>query len=167
MPARPATQVGIVPYSPLARGLLAARVAGRADLDAADRRLAMPRFADGALERNAARAARLAAAAAARACTPAQLALAWLMAPRGGAAVVPIPGSKTPARVEENMAAVALAARLTPADLAELEALDLQARAPARAARAPAAAAGRAGNGVRRRGGGAAAEGGRGGVRCV
>ncbi len=127
--------MGIVPYSPLARGLLAARVAGRADLDPADRRLAMPRFAEGALERNAARAARLAAAAAARGCTPAQLALAWLMAPRGpgAAAVVPIPGSKTPARVVENMAAVALAARLTPADLAELEALDLQASRPGRA----------------------------------
>ncbi len=81
-------------------------MAGKADLDAADRRLAMPRFAGGVLERRAARAARLAAAAAASGCTPAQLALAWLAA--RGPAAVPIPGSKTPALVEENTATVAM-----------------------------------------------------------
>ena len=93
------------------------------------------------IERNAAKAAALAALAAARGCTPAQLALAWLLArpqrdePAGLGGpplrgVVPIPGSKTAARVAENMGAVAVAARLTPDDLAQIEALDLQVPRP-------------------------------------
>ena len=118
--------MGIVAYSPLGKGILTTKATAPGYLAPADHRLTAPRFANGALERNAAKANALAAQAAARGCTPAQLALAWLMAQRD-VAVVPIPGSKTPARVEENMGAAAVAARLTPADVADIGALDLQA----------------------------------------
>lgn len=124
--------VGIVAYSPLARGILTAAPPDTGALPACDLRKAgdrYPRFADGALQANVAKAASLRALAARKGCTPAQLALAWLLA-KGralGVSVVPIPGSKTPARVAENMGAAAVAAALSDAELAEIEALDVAA----------------------------------------
>jgi aryl-alcohol dehydrogenase-like predicted oxidoreductase len=115
--------VGIVAYSPLARGLLTGAVKGREALDKSDRRNMMPRFADGAVESNVARFATLGDVAARKGCTPAQLCLAWLLAKFEGA--VPIPGSKTTARVLENMGA--LDVKLSAAEVAELEAMDLKA----------------------------------------
>lgn len=125
--------VGIVAYSPLARGLLTGAVAGRASLDASDRRHHLPRFEADNAARSAAKFTALAQLAAARGCTPAQLALAWLLTKCPF--VVPIPGSKTAARVEENFGALALAP-LPAADMAALDALDLAAEG----ARYPAAA---------------------------
>jgi aryl-alcohol dehydrogenase-like predicted oxidoreductase len=108
--------VAIVAYSPLGRGLLAGKFAARADLADGDWRLKAPRFAEERLAANAAGAAALAAAAARHGCTPAQLALAWLL--RRGGDVFVIPGSKVPARAAENCGAAAVAARLTDADVA-------------------------------------------------
>ena len=89
------------------------------------RRLNLPRFADGALEENARKAGDLARVAARLGATPAQVSLAWLL--RQGDNVFPIPGSKTASRVAENVGAIALAARLTDAQVAEIGALDLAA----------------------------------------
>jgi len=107
--------VGVVAYSPLGRGLLAGAFAARADLAETDWRRRAPRFSEANLATNAAHAAALAALAARHGATPAQLALAWAL--RRGAC--PIPGSKSAARVRENVAAAALAARLSEAELDE------------------------------------------------
>ena len=132
VPAARALGVAIVAYSPLARGLLTASFVtggGTASFGPGDfRATRMPRFQGGALEANAAKAAAVAALAARLGCTPAQLSLAWLL--RQGPDVFPIPGSKTPARVEENMGALAVAGRLTDADLVAIEALDATAVGP-------------------------------------
>ena len=115
--------MGIVAYSPLARGLLSATLASREALAAGDRRALLPRFEEGNLAVNAAKAASLAALAAQVGCTPAQLSLAWLLAQ--GKDVFPIPGSKTVARVQENCSSWGL--HLSPETLAKLQALDLAA----------------------------------------
>ncbi len=109
--------VGFLAYSPLGRGLLTGRYRSRADFDASDYRLLTPRFAEGALERNVALALSVAGLAKEMGCTPAQLAIAWLLAQ--GAEVVPIPGTKTRRRLEENVGAAAVA--LSTADLARLD----------------------------------------------
>jgi aryl-alcohol dehydrogenase-like predicted oxidoreductase len=110
--------VGFLAYSPLGRGLLTGRWRSRADFSEGDYRLFSPRFAEGALERNLALVERAAALAARKKCTPAQLALAWLL--RRGEDIVPIPGTKSRARLEENAAAASIS--LTAADLAALDA---------------------------------------------
>ena len=113
--------VAIVAYSPLARGLLSGTV--KAELDATDRRRLQPRWAPGALERNSTKlGTSLGELAAKKGCTPAQLALAWLLSK--GDNVFPIPGSKTSARVAENMGATSIT--LTPDEIAEIEAVDLK-----------------------------------------
>jgi len=110
--------VGFLAYSPLGRGLLTGRWRSRADFTPDDYRLFSPRFAEGALERNLELVERAAALAAKKGCTPAQIALAWLLA--RGNDIVPIPGTKSRARLEENAAAAAVA--LTPAEIAALDA---------------------------------------------
>jgi len=115
VPACRALGVAVVCYSPLGRGLLAGGVPSREALAPSDWRLAAPRFAPENLAANAAAAQALAALAAKRGATPAQLALAWLLAQ--GRDVFVIPGSKSAARVAENLAAAALA--LSPAEVAE------------------------------------------------
>lgn len=113
--------IGLVAYSPLGRGLLAGVRPG--ELPEGDTREArFPRFAAGAVEANLALADRLAALAAERDVTAAQLALAWVLAAeeRLDVGVVPIPGTRRVAYLEQNVAALHLA--LTPADLDALEA---------------------------------------------
>ncbi len=111
--------IGLVPYSPLGRGLLTGAIAGAASLPADDvRRKRFPRFADENLDANVALARRVAELAAARGVTPAQLALAWVL--RRGDHVVPIPGTKRVARVEENAAAADI--ELTDEEMAQLDA---------------------------------------------
>ncbi|MEA2402677.1 MAG: hypothetical protein QOK00_3080 [Thermoleophilaceae bacterium] len=93
--------VGIVPYSPLGRGELT----GALDISADDDfRRSSPRFQEGNRERNLERVQRALEIAEEVGCTPAQLALAWLL--HQGEHVVPIPGTRHPSRVEENAAAV-------------------------------------------------------------
>jgi len=109
--------IGFVPYSPLGRGYLSGRIRSRDDLAGDDFRRNQPRFADEAFEHNRALVDRVGELAAARGATPAQLALAWVLAQ--GDDVVPIPGTKRRTYLEENVAAVSI--ELTADELAALE----------------------------------------------
>jgi aryl-alcohol dehydrogenase-like predicted oxidoreductase len=111
--------IGFVAYSPLGRGFLTGRFKSPDDLAADDWRRTNPRFQGENFVRNLELVKRVEALAARKQCTPAQLALAWLLAQ--GDDIVPIPGSKVRSRLEENIGAVDVA--LTPADLQELDAL--------------------------------------------
>lgn len=109
--------IGFVPYSPLGRGFLAGAVTSTADIGEGDRRFDLPRFQKDALPANLALVAALKTMAEEKACTLAQLALAWVMA-RGGD-VVPIPGTRKLERLDENLAA--LEVDLSAGDMARLE----------------------------------------------
>ena len=111
--------VGFVPFSPLGRGFLAGTVRSLEGLPSSDFRRGLPRFQAGNLERNLVLQERLRALAAKKGCTPAQLALAWVLAQ--GDDIVPIPGTKRPKYLEENVGAVDL--RLSPSDLESLNQL--------------------------------------------
>ncbi|MDH2426548.1 aldo/keto reductase [Sphaerisporangium sp. TRM90804] len=111
--------IGFIAYAPLGRGLLTGRIAAPGDLGGDDFRRTLPRFQPVNLRRNAELAERVAGLAASFGATPTQLALAWVLAQ--GDDVVPIPGTKSLARLEENLAARRL--ELTPSDLAALEEL--------------------------------------------
>jgi aryl-alcohol dehydrogenase-like predicted oxidoreductase len=108
--------VALVAYSPLGRGFLAGRFRKLADLAADDWRRRNPRFQGEAFERNVALADRVRELAGAKGCTPAQLALAWLLT-RGN--VVPIPGTSSVERLAENVGAVDV--HLTRSELDEIE----------------------------------------------
>ena len=95
--------VGFVAYSPLGRGFLAGRFAGPDDLDEDDFRKRHPRMSGENLEPNRALADRVGELAAEKGCTPAQLALAWVLS--RGADVVPIPGTKRRTYLEQNAGA--------------------------------------------------------------
>jgi aryl-alcohol dehydrogenase-like predicted oxidoreductase len=105
--------IALVPYAPLGRSMLTGSVHGKADLPEGDRRLAHPRFQGEALETNVSLVKRLEAIAAEKRCTPAQLVLAWLLAQ--GKDMVPIPGTKRKARIDENLHALSM--KLTPQEL--------------------------------------------------
>ena len=107
--------VGIVPYSPLGRGLLTKAITSTADLDPTDWRLKQPRFKEGALEQNV--PTKFFELAERRGCTPAQLALAWVLS--RGDDVVPIPGTKSASRLVENVGAVSI--KLTKEEAEEIE----------------------------------------------
>ncbi|GMG82377.1 aldo/keto reductase [Paralimibaculum aggregatum] len=110
--------IGFVPYSPLGRGMLTGAIRRVEDLAGDDWRRAAPRFSGENLDANLRLADAVAELARAKRCTPAQLALAWVLGQ--GADIVPIPGTKRVARLEENLAA--LAVPLTEADRAFLDA---------------------------------------------
>jgi aryl-alcohol dehydrogenase-like predicted oxidoreductase len=110
--------IGLVPYSPLGRGLLTGAIAGADSLPADDVRLKrFPRFAEENLDANVALARRVGELAAARGVTPAQLALAWVL--RRGEHFVPIPGTKRVSRLEENAGAADI--DLTDKEMAQLD----------------------------------------------
>ncbi|SCF25264.1 aldo/keto reductase [Micromonospora mirobrigensis] len=114
--------IGLVAYSPLGRGFLTGALRTQADvekLDDSDFRKTSPRFTGENLQRNLRLAEQVQAAAAQVGATPAQVALAWLLA--HGDDIVPIPGTKRVSRVEENVAADAVT--LTPEQVAALTAL--------------------------------------------
>lgn len=113
--------IGFVAYSPLGRGFLTGRYRSIDDLDANDWRRNSPRFQGDNFQKNLDLVAHVTALARKKSCTPAQLALAWLL--RRGDDIVPIPGSKKVERVEENAGAVAIQHQLTDADLAEIATL--------------------------------------------
>ena len=121
LPACRALGIGFVPYSPLGRGMLTGAISSGKDLPENDRRRDHPRFHDGALEANAALLQPLARMAAAKGCTPSQLALAWLLAQ--GPDIVPIPGTKRRTHLRENLAAIEVT--LSPDEARQLaEAID-------------------------------------------
>jgi aryl-alcohol dehydrogenase-like predicted oxidoreductase len=111
--------IGFVAYSPLGRGFLTGRLRSIDDLAPDDWRRRNPRFQGANFQRNLDLVATVEALAHTKGCTPAQLALAWLLAK--GNDIVPIPGSTRTERVEENAGAVALS--LTPDELATLDTL--------------------------------------------
>lgn len=116
IPAARRLGIGLVPYSPLGRGMLTGALSS-GGFGAGDFRANDPRFAGDDLGRNLALVGALRALAAERGATPGQLALAWLLAQ--GPDVIPIPGTRSPRRVGENAAAADL--ELSAADLARLE----------------------------------------------
>jgi aryl-alcohol dehydrogenase-like predicted oxidoreductase len=96
--------IAYVAYSPLGRSLLTGSVKSASDIPEGDGRGRHPRFAGENLTRNLQLAAAIEAMAKAKGCTPGQIALAWLLAQ--GTDIVPIPGTKRAARVDENIAAL-------------------------------------------------------------
>ena len=98
--------VGIVPYSPLGRGLLTGTIASTSGLSATDFRRRQPRFADDAFDANRSLVDEIAAIAEAHEATPGQIALAWVLAQ--GDDMIPIPGTKRVPYLEENAAASAV-----------------------------------------------------------
>jgi aryl-alcohol dehydrogenase-like predicted oxidoreductase len=110
--------ISFVPYSPLGRGFLTGTIQKVADLDPTDWRRTNPRFAEDALQNNLKLAEAVKELAAKKGCTPAQFALAWLLAQ--GSDVIPIPGTKRMRYLEDNMGA--LAVQLTESDLQETDA---------------------------------------------
>lgn len=108
--------IGIVPYSPLGRGMLTGKIASREDLPENDYRRQMPRFADGAFDANLAAVELVREIAAAHDAAPGQVALAWLLAKASD--IVPIPGTLHVSRLEENTAAADL--RLTDEEIIRL-----------------------------------------------
>ncbi|HEX8274158.1 MAG TPA: aldo/keto reductase [Longimicrobiaceae bacterium] len=109
--------IGFVPYSPLGRGFLTGQIRTPDDLAPDDFRRSNPRFQGDNFARNMELVETVRAMAAEKGCTPAQLALAWVLAQ--GEDLVPIPGTRRAERLEEN--AGALDVSLTEADLARLE----------------------------------------------
>lgn len=109
--------IALIAYSPLGRGFLAGRFQAADQLSESDWRRGNPRFQGENFTRNLALVDRLKEIAARKACTPAQLALAWLLGRRDD--VVPIPGTSSVRRLEENAAAVDV--ELDDKDLALIE----------------------------------------------
>jgi aryl-alcohol dehydrogenase-like predicted oxidoreductase len=111
--------IGLVAYSPLGRGFLAGRFNSPDELDEDDFRRSNPRFTGDNLERNRALVERVQRIATAKGVTPAQVALAWVLA--RGDDVVPIPGTKRRTYLEQN--AESADVELTNGELAELDAI--------------------------------------------
>jgi aryl-alcohol dehydrogenase-like predicted oxidoreductase len=109
--------IGLVAYSPLGRGFLTGQIRSISDLPEDDWRRTNPRFQEDALRENLSLADRVRELAAERRVTAAQLALAWVMSK--GEDIVPIPGTKSPRRLEENAAAADI--ELSQEDLEELD----------------------------------------------
>ena len=110
--------IGFVPYSPLGRGFLTGLISQRSDLAAGDYRLNDPRYSEENFAKNLGIVDVVEQMAVAHRVSPAQIALAWLLAQ--GDDIVPIPGSKRRATLEDSMAAVNVA--LSAADLDALDA---------------------------------------------
>ncbi|TVY07655.1 aldo/keto reductase [Paenibacillus cremeus] len=111
--------VGFVPYSPLGRGFLTGTITSRSELTADDWRMQNPRFTDAAFEQNLRIVHGIQQLAEAKSVTPAQLALAWVLAQ--GQDIVPIPGTKRVKYLEQNVAALSI--KFTPDELARLNEL--------------------------------------------
>jgi aryl-alcohol dehydrogenase-like predicted oxidoreductase len=110
--------IGFVPYSPLGKGYLTGKMDEHTTFDSTDFRSRLPRFTPEALKANHALIELLGAIAARKQATPAQVALAWLLAQKPW--IVPIPGTTKLARLDENLGAAAVA--LTADDLREIDA---------------------------------------------
>ncbi len=111
--------IGFVPYSPLGRGFLTGSIRSTEQFEAGDFRATNPRFAGGALDANLGIVETVEAVAGEAGGTPAQVALAWILA--RGEHIAPIPGTKRVARVEENAGADAVV--LSAEQLARLDAI--------------------------------------------
>jgi aryl-alcohol dehydrogenase-like predicted oxidoreductase len=110
--------IGLVAYSPLGKGFLTGKIDESTTFDSTDFRNTVPRFSPDARKANQAIVGLLGEIAARKKATPAQIALAWLLAQKPW--IVPIPGTTKSGRLEENIGAVAI--ELTPDDLREIDA---------------------------------------------
>jgi len=110
--------IGFVPYSPLGKGFLTGKMDENTKLGSSDFRSTLPRFTPEAMKANQALVDLLAGIAAKKKATPAQIALAWLLAQKPW--IVPIPGTRKLHRLEENIGSADIA--LTHDDLAEIDA---------------------------------------------
>ena len=122
LPALEELGIGFVPYSPLGRGFLTGKMDETATFDSTDFRSALPRFTPEALKANQALVHLLGRIAQRKQSTPAQIALAWLLAQKPW--IVPIPGTTKLHRLEENLGAASV--QLTPEDLREMDAAATQ-----------------------------------------
>ena len=109
--------IGFVPYSPLGKGFLTGKMDENTKLDSSDFRNILPRFTPEAMRANRALVDLLGSIAERKNATPAQIALAWLLAQKPW--IVPIPGTTRLARIEENIGAAGI--ELTPDDLREID----------------------------------------------
>ena len=109
--------IGFVPFSPLGKGFLTGKIDENTTFDSTDFRNTVPRFTPEARKANQALVDLLGKIAARKKATPAQIALAWLLAQKPW--IVPIPGTTKLHRLEENIGAAAV--ELTPDDLREIE----------------------------------------------
>jgi aryl-alcohol dehydrogenase-like predicted oxidoreductase len=110
--------IGLVPYSPLGKGFLTGKIDENAKFDSTDFRSTLPRFTPEALKTNQALIDLLGRIAKRKNATPAQIALAWLLAQKPW--IAPIPGTTKLSRLEENIGALSI--RLAPEDLREIDA---------------------------------------------
>ena len=117
LPALEELGIGFVPFSPLGRGFLTGKIDENATFDSADLRSSLPRFTPDALKANQALINLIGSIAKRKQATPAQIALAWLLAQKPW--IVPIPGTTKLHRLEENIGATAV--ELTADDLLEIE----------------------------------------------
>lgn len=117
LPALEELGIGLVPFSPLGKGFLTGKINEKTTFDKTDFRNIVPRFKPAALKANLALVDLLRATAKRKKATPAQIALAWLLAQKPW--IVPIPGTKKLERLEENIGAVDV--ELIPEDLREIE----------------------------------------------
>ena len=109
--------IGFVPYSPLGKGFLTGKMDENTKLDSSDFRNILPRFTPGAMRANRVLVDLLGSIGERKKATPAQIALAWLLARKPW--IVPIPGTTKLHRLDENIGAVAV--KLTPDDLRDIE----------------------------------------------
>jgi aryl-alcohol dehydrogenase-like predicted oxidoreductase len=117
IPALEELGIGLVPYSPLGKGFLTGKIDENAKFDSTDFRSTLPRFTPEALRANQALIDLLARIGERKKATPAQIALAWLLAQKPW--IVPIPGTTKLNRLDENIGA--LSVELTPDDLRDIE----------------------------------------------
>jgi aryl-alcohol dehydrogenase-like predicted oxidoreductase len=117
LPALEELGIGFVPYSPLGKGFLTGKISEDTKFDSTDFRNILPRFTAEARKANQALVDLLGKIGGRKKATPAQIALAWLLAQKPW--IVPIPGTTKLARLDENIGAVAI--QLTPGDLREIE----------------------------------------------
>jgi aryl-alcohol dehydrogenase-like predicted oxidoreductase len=123
--------IGLVPYSPLGKGFLTGKIDENTTFDSSDFRSTLPRFTPDALKANQALIDLLGSIAEQKQATPAQIALAWLLAQKPW--IVPIPGTTKLHRLDENIGAVSV--ELTPADLRDID--DAAAKITVQGARYP------------------------------
>jgi aryl-alcohol dehydrogenase-like predicted oxidoreductase len=112
-------EIGFVPYSPLGRGFLTGAIQKPSDMESDDWRHTNPRFQQDAIEQNLRLVEHVRALAGKKGCTPAQLALAWVLAQ--GDDVVPIPGTKRVKYLEDNLGAIEV--KLTADEIQEINRL--------------------------------------------
>ena len=117
LPTLEALGIGFVPFSPLGKGFLTGKIDDKTTFDRSDFRNIVPRFTAEARKANQSLVDLLGTIAAQKRATPAQIALAWLLAQKPW--IVPIPGTTKPARLEENIGAAAI--KLTADDLRQID----------------------------------------------